>query len=110
MVMYYTVITWVYIKQKLLIYYKTINEEYKINFFDFLGTIGTKIELKSNYFPITSYTKWNLYQYRVDCNPEEERIGVKKALLHVHDKLLSPYIFDGTMLFSTKKYDSKVSI
>lgn len=66
--------------------------------------------LLSNYFPITSYTSWCLYQYRVDFNPQEDRIGVTRGLLAQHKALLGGYLFDGTMIFSGTKYDPEVSI
>lgn len=63
----------------------------------------------SNYFPITSYTNWCLYQYRVDFNPEEDRIAVKRGLLNQHREFLGGYLFDGTMIFSGTRFDAKVS-
>lgn len=74
-----------------------------------IGEGGQKIELISNYFPITTYTDWSLYQYRVDFNPEQDRINIQRGLLSVHKELLGAYIFDGSMLFSSKKYKSDVS-
>jgi aubergine-like protein len=65
--------------------------------------------LLSNYFPITSYTNWCLYQYRVDFNPEEDRIGTKRGLLAQHRERLGGYLFDGTMLFSGTRFDPEVS-
>lgn len=64
----------------------------------------------ANYFPITSYANWCLYQYRVDFNPEEDRIGTKKGLLAQHRERLGGYLFDGTMLFSGTRFDPGVSI
>ncbi|XP_060846985.1 piwi-like protein Siwi [Rhopalosiphum padi] len=69
------------------------------------GTSGQPIKLLANYFPITSYTNWCLYQYRVDFNPEEDRIGTKRGLLAQHRERLGGYLFDGTMLFSGKRFD-----
>ncbi|XP_050063196.1 piwi-like protein Siwi [Aphis gossypii] len=68
------------------------------------GSIGKPIELIANYFPITTYTDWSLYQYRVDFNPEQERINIKRGLLSAHKEFLGAYIFDGTMLFSRKNF------
>ncbi|XP_025207261.1 piwi-like protein Siwi isoform X1 [Melanaphis sacchari] len=69
------------------------------------GTTGQPVKLLANYFPITSYTNWCLYQYRVDYNPEEDRISTKKGLLAQHRERLGGYLFDGTMLFSGSRYD-----
>ncbi|KAE9523124.1 hypothetical protein AGLY_016478 [Aphis glycines] len=68
------------------------------------GSRGKPIELIANYFPITTYTDWSLYQYRVDFNPEQESINIKRGLLSAHKEFLGAYIFDGTMLFSRKKF------
>ncbi|VVC26674.1 Piwi domain,Ribonuclease H-like domain,PAZ domain [Cinara cedri] len=69
------------------------------------GNTGKKISLVSNYFPITAYAQWSLYQYRVDFNPEEDLIGTKKRLLGQHRERLGGYIFDGTMLFTGTRFD-----
>jgi len=74
-----------------------------------IGEGGQNIELISNYFPITTYTDWSLYQYRVDFNPVQDRINIQRGLLSTHKKLLGAYIFDGSMLFSSKKYKPDVS-
>jgi len=50
-----------------------------------------------------------LYQYRVDFNPEEDRIGTKRGLLSQHRDRLGGYLFDGSMLFSGTKYNPEVS-
>lgn len=68
------------------------------------------MQLISNYFPIKSYAKWSLYQYRVNISPEEERINVLRGLISVHREFLGPYLFDGQMLFSSRKYESNVSV
>jgi len=73
------------------------------------GTSGQPVKLLANYFPITSYTNWCLYQYRVDFSPEEDRISSKRGLLSQHRELLGGYLFDGTMLFSGTRFDPPVS-
>jgi len=50
-----------------------------------------------------------LYQYRVDFNPEEDRISTKRGLLAQHRDRLGGYLFDGTMLFSGSRFDPPVS-
>jgi len=72
------------------------------------GISGKNISLLSNYFPITSYTNWCLYQYRVDFNPEEEVPNIKKGLLAQHRERLGGYLFDGSMLFSGSRFDPPV--
>lgn len=79
------------------------------SYFVFLGRAGQPVKLMTNYFPITSYTNWSLYQYRIDFNPVEDRIGVQKGLLYVHKEIFGPFIYDGTMLFCSKKLESNVS-
>ncbi|XP_025194220.1 piwi-like protein Siwi [Melanaphis sacchari] len=69
------------------------------------GANGQTVKLLANYFPITSYTDWCLYQYKVVFNPEEERISTKRGLLAQHRERLGGYLFDGAMLFSGSRYD-----
>jgi aubergine-like protein len=66
--------------------------------------------LLSNYFPIKTYTNWTLYQYRVDFNPKEEKVMVRRGLLSNHKDFLGAYLFDGTMLISSKKYKPDLSL
>lgn len=75
----------------------------------FSGTSGKHIRLISNYFPIMSYTNWNLYQYRVEFSPEISSTNMQRALLRMHKERLGVYIFDGTILFSSVKYEPDVS-
>ncbi|XP_026806338.1 piwi-like protein Siwi [Rhopalosiphum maidis] len=62
------------------------------------------VKLKTNYFPITSYTDWTLYQYQVEFQPDCEVKRINSALLRVHQQVLGSYIFDGQMLYSSTKY------
>jgi len=41
----------------------------------------------------------------VDFNPEQDKRIIQRGLLHVHVKKLGPYLFDGSMLFSSTKYN-----
>lgn len=75
-----------------------------------VGSSGSEVRLLANYFPITSYTNWCLYQYRVDFDPEEDRISTKKGLLAQHKERFGGYLFDGSMLFTSVKLDPDVSI
>jgi len=74
----------------------------------FSGITGQPVQLMTNYFPITSYTNWSLYQYKVNFSPEEDRIIIKRGLLNNHKQFLGPFIFDGESMFSSTKYESKV--
>lgn len=67
------------------------------------GTSGQKFQLTANYFKIISKPDWCLYQYRVDFDPEEDRIGTKKGLVRLHKERLGSYIFDGTVLFTSRR-------
>ncbi|XP_050528664.1 piwi-like protein Siwi [Daktulosphaira vitifoliae] len=69
------------------------------------GSSGTEVKLLANYFPITSYTTWCLYQYRVDFDPQEDRLSTKKGLLAQHKDRFGGYLFDGSMLFTSVKLD-----
>ena len=67
------------------------------------GTEGSSIEVQSNYFHLTKRPDIKLLQYRVDFTPEIEHPGVQKALVRVHEPIIGKYIFDGTLLYNTKK-------
>lgn len=86
------------------IYYRIERPESSTSSDGKLGKGGQDIQLTSNYFPITTYTDWSLYQYRVDFNPVQDKINIQRGLLSSHKELLGAYIFDGSMLFSSKKY------
>eukprot|EP00102_Acyrthosiphon_pisum_P020704 XP_016657914.1 PREDICTED: protein piwi-like [Acyrthosiphon pisum] len=69
------------------------------------GSGGQEIKLITNHFQIsTTNPDWSLYQYQVDFNPVQDRINNQTGLLSAHEDLLGAYIFDGTLLFSSKKY------
>lgn len=54
---------------------------------------------------------WCLYKYRVDFEPDEERTYVRKGMLRLHKEKVGPYIFDGTLLYtSTRLPDVSTSI
>ena len=45
-------------------------------------------------------------QHRVDFKPEEDNSKMKKALVHLGDeKIGCEYLFDGTMMFATRRLD-----
>lgn len=54
-------------------------------------------------------TDWALFQYHVDFSPEEDRTVVRKGLLKLHQKSLGAYIFDGTLMYTSRRL-SDVSI
>ena len=59
-------------------------------------------------FQIQKRPNWSLVQHRVDFKPDEENTRVKRGLLRQLDSVLNcEYIFDGTMLFSTKRLDGQ---
>lgn len=76
----------------------------------FSGTNGEELNLVTNYFPIKSYNNWTLYQYIIMFSHEENNIRVKRCLLFQHRDKLGAYVFDGSMLFSSTKYDSLVNL
>ncbi|XP_046741985.1 piwi-like protein Siwi [Diprion similis] len=74
------------------------------------GNSGTRLNLQANYFKLLSTTDWCLYQYRVDFAPEEDRTVVRKALLRPHRETLGPYIFDGTVLYTSNRLPEKMEL
>ncbi|XP_014210002.1 piwi-like protein Siwi isoform X2 [Copidosoma floridanum] len=66
------------------------------------GAHGQPVLLKANYFKLLSTPDWCLQKYRVDIEPEEDRNVIRKGLLRAHRQTLGAYIFDGTLLYSTR--------
>jgi len=69
------------------------------------GTSGIKFQCVANYFPLVRKPDWNLYQYRVDIAPEEDRTYERKKLLKQHATVLKKYIFDGTVMYTPERYN-----
>ncbi|KOC68594.1 Protein piwi [Habropoda laboriosa] len=67
------------------------------------GTTGSNIMLQANYFKLLATTDWCLYQYRVDFAPEEDRTVVRKGLLRLHKETVGAYVFDGTVLYTSRR-------
>lgn len=66
------------------------------------GNGGRPVKLLTNYFPLICSRDWVLHQYRVDFNPEVDHKGARRGMLRDHREKLGNFMFDGTMLFSTK--------
>ncbi|OAD55711.1 Protein piwi, partial [Eufriesea mexicana] len=74
------------------------------------GSTGHKVMLQANYFKLLTTTDWCLYQYRVDFAPEEDRTIVRKGLLRLHKKTLGAYVFDGTVLYTSRLIQDKLEV
>jgi len=59
--------------------------------------------IKVNYFKLLKATDWALYQYHVDFSPEEDRTIVRKGLLKIHQKSIGAYIFDGSVMYTSRR-------
>ncbi|KAG5323893.1 PIWI protein, partial [Acromyrmex heyeri] len=81
-----------------------------INFYQFIGKSGTSIMLSSNHFRLPTVPNWCVYQYRVDFEPEENRTFIRKGMLKLHKDKVGPYIFDGTILFSSTRLPDKIEL
>lgn len=81
------------------------------NFYQFIGTSGKPIILQSNHFKIPTGPKWCIYKYRVDFEPDESRTHIRKGMLKLHKEKVGPYIFDGTLLYTSSRLpDVNISI
>lgn len=71
-----------------------------------MGSSGTKILLKANYFPFNKKVQFELMQYRVDFSPDIELTGIRKYLIFQRKSVLGGYIYDGASgLYLSKKLD-----
>lgn len=75
-----------------------------------LGTTGKPVNLQANYFKLLATTDWCLYQYRVDFAPEEDRTVVRKGLLRLHKETVGAYVFDGTVLYTSKRLPDSMEL
>lgn len=67
------------------------------------------MQLMTNFFRLICKRDWCLYQYRVDYEPEVDHMGARKGMLKDHVALIGElYLFDGSMLFTTKRLPNKV--
>lgn len=72
------------------------------------GSTGRRVNLAANYFRLVKAPKWNILQYRVDFSPDIELLHVRRALIREHREKIGGYIFDGTVLFVTRKLPNDV--
>ncbi|EDW02949.1 protein aubergine [Drosophila grimshawi] len=72
-----------------------------------LGTSGRKVIVTTNYFRLLKRQNWTLYQYCVDFCPEIDNTRLRRGLLSEHRALLGGYIFDGSALFCTTKFEER---
>ncbi|XP_012529019.2 piwi-like protein Siwi [Monomorium pharaonis] len=72
------------------------------------GEFGNHIMLKVNYFKLLRATDWALYQYHVDFKPEVDRTIVRKGLLRIHQKSIGAYIFDGTVMYTSRRLPDRM--
>ena len=80
------------------------------NAFLITGNAGREISLRANYFKLNSKYEWVLYQYRVDMTvPKDEKARTKKQLLYQQREYIGAYLFDGSVLYTTKRLE-QVSI
>lgn len=68
-----------------------------------VGNAGAVRKAKSNYFEVLKRPDWHLLQYRVDFTPDIDHTGVRKAMLKQLEAKIGKYIFDGTLLYCTKR-------
>jgi len=71
------------------------------------GDGGTPFKCVTNYFRIDKRPGWNLLQHRVDFKPEEDETKFRKILVNSQRGTVftKPFIFDGTMLFTTQRFE-----
>jgi aubergine-like protein len=67
------------------------------------GACGIPTEIITNYFMLQLKMACRFRLHRVDFSPELENTKVCKALLRTRESDTGPYLFDGTMLFTTMK-------
>lgn len=75
------------------------------------GTDGKQIKLLSNYFRLVTKPQWRIVHYHVEFAPEIEIVRVRCGVLSQHaESFGTGYLFDGSQLFTTKKFDKDVTV
>nr|QID20010.1 piwi [Drosophila buzzatii] len=75
------------------------------------GSDGNRIKLLSNYYRLNTKPQWRIVHYHVDFSPEIEVLRVRCGVLSEHARSLGTgYLFDGSQLFTTKKFDEDVTV
>jgi len=74
------------------------------------GESGNVVNMVGSYFRLQCSNSWKLCQYSVTFEPVIDNVRVRKAMLYGQkDTIGEVFIFDGTVLFSTKKLPDKVT-
>ena len=71
-----------------------------------VGKGGRSVHILTNHFSLSGKTDWHLIQYRVDFKPEEDQTFIRRMLLRDVSEQLPKYIFDGTVLWTTRRIPS----
>lgn len=75
------------------------------------GKDGAPIKLVSNYYRVKTKPQWRIEHYHVDFKPDIEVLRVRCGVLSNHAAILGKgYLFDGKQLFTTKKFESDVTV
>lgn len=74
-----------------------------------VGADGQKITCEANFFRIKKSPAWNIYQYRVDFEPEILLEKTRRDLIRgINEMFGGGHLFDGTQLFLTIKLDDLI--
>lgn len=73
------------------------------------GTTGSGVPIKSNYFRLDTRPNWAIYQYRVEFAPDIEVSNIRKAILRGHKNMFDGFLFDGTMLLTSKRLKEDIT-
>lgn len=68
-----------------------------------IGSTGQQFLYKANYFRLRTKPSWAIYQYRVEFAPHIDVSRIRKAIFKAHKSMFDGYIFDGTMLLTSKR-------
>jgi hypothetical protein len=70
--------------------------------------IPETVEIYTNFFELVKKPDWHLYQYHVDFEPPTENKRLKTALVKSQNALKNS-VFDGSTLFTTMKFNRKIT-
>ena len=88
----------------------TVVEKRRIVGLNTTGTTGRPVELMTNYVELKTIPGFLVKQYRVDFDPREDETSFKKTMMYALEDKLGSFIFDGSVLYTSKDISDEVRL
>src|SRR5207237_7461858 len=74
------------------------------------GTSGSPVQLMTNYVELKTIPGFLVKQYRVHFDPKEDETSFKKTMMYALEDKLGSFIFDGSVLYTSKDISDEVRL